>query len=220
MHISKQNEYITVYDEVFDGRELHIMDAWFAQYLQWGLGYDNASEEQGASSATLCRSLKWDMWGGYHALLDDIQNLVRERLKENFDVTVPYFSRCLINNFRVGDCPMFHQDNPTDNGSMTYMVYPNKVWQLNWGGCTLFAKDGIVVDAINPAPGRVIAFPGILNHCGQAPTKYHQGYGRFSIAYQSTGFCTDKSELKASAPKDVEQCHLLKYYGNDYRRLV
>ena len=65
------------------------------------------------------------------------------------------------------------------------MVYPNKVWDLNWGGYTAFGWGSEDADWVAlPKPGRVVLFPGNINHCGIAPTKIHEGYGRFSMAYQ------------------------------------
>lgn len=213
-----KNEHLTIIDDLFTERELERMDAWFASYTHWGLGYD--MQDYGASSATLCRSLKWDMWVGYHAILDDIQNLMRERIEAETDIKVPYFQRCLINNFKFGDSPMFHKDSPTNDDSRTFMVYPNKVWDLNWGGYTAFAdEDDNVVACANPKPGRVVIFRGNLNHCGVAPTKVHKGYGRYSIAYQDPEQTYDKSLLKASNQADINKISQPELYP-DFHRLI
>lgn len=207
---------LTIVDKVFTREELEILDSYMAGFGDWGLGYD--SGEYGASSASLCKSLKWDMWKGRYAILQDVFEIMQERLPQ-VGIKVPYFGRCLLNNFKVGDNPCFHQDSPRNNGAQTFMVYPNKVWELNWGGVTLFAdKNDNVIAAANPKPGRIVIFNGSINHCGVSPTKYHQGYGRFSMAYQSQGEGL-KENLTECDPKDVARETLVEYYGDNYRRL-
>jgi|TARA_R110000851_G_scaffold167476_7_gene313147 hypothetical protein len=210
---------ITVIDGLFTDDELEKTDKYFGSYTYWGLGYD--MESYGAASATLCRSLKWEQWIGLHGMVGDINETMRRRLHRDSDIKVPYFERCLINNFKFGDSPMFHKDNPSSDTAMTFMVYPNKVWNLNWGGFTAFADDDDnVIDCINPKPGRITVFPGNLNHSGVAPTKVHQGYGRFSMAYQDTGGNYDKPEERARVkPEDIEKASMQSIFGDDYARL-
>lgn len=208
---------VTVYDNVFQNREIQIMDQWFGSYTHWGLGYDMA--EYGAASATLGRSLKWDQWCGLHKIIDDAQVIMRRRLID-YGADVPLFHRAFINNFKFGDSPLFHPDGSNPKG-MTYMVYPNMSWDLNWGGYTAFADDDDnVIAAVNPKPGRVVAFPCNVNHCGVAPTKVHKGYGRFSIAYQSPDFTTDPSDLVPCQPKDIESTSMVSIYGDNFSRLL
>tara|TARA_R110000772_G_scaffold107704_1_gene210291 strand:- start:11939 stop:12574 length:636 start_codon:yes stop_codon:yes gene_type:complete len=190
---------LTIFDGVYTDREIHRMNEWFGTYQHWGLGYDMV--EYGAASATLCKSLKWDMWSGMHIMLDDMQNLMRERLDSYIDV--PYFHRCLMNNFKFGDSPMFHKDAKAEE-AMTFIIYPNYKWELNWGGYTAFADDDDnVIAAINPKPGRVIAFPSRINHSGVSPTKVHEGFGRFSVAFQDPNGTSDPSTRTPSMPKDI-----------------
>lgn len=216
MKIKKITDYLTIVDDLFTEDEVEKLDKWFAQYTMWGLGYDEM--DYGASTATLCRSLKWDQWVGYHKILDDAQRIMRERL--NDDIPVPLFSRCLINNFKFGDSPMFHKDSPNNPKGQTFMVYPNKVWNKNWGGFTAFADDdGDIICAAAPRPGRIVIFPGNMAHSGVAPTKVHQGYGRFSIAYQDPEGFPSQEDLKHVQPADIEKTSLVEHYGDDFYRL-
>lgn len=207
---------LTIVDGLFTSNELDKMDKYMASFHNWGLGYD--SGDYGASSATLCKSLKWDMWKGLYGIIQDIDDRMRERLPA-VGITVPYFHRCLLNNFKVGDHPCYHKDSPRNDGSQTFMVYPNKVWELNWGGVTTFADDNDnVIAAANPKPGRIVIFNGNINHCGVSPTKYHQGYGRFSMAFQSKGpgLAEERTRCK---PEDVIRETMVDYYGDNYKRL-
>lgn len=208
---------LTIIDDVFTSREIETMDNWFAQYTMWGLGYD--SQDYGASSATLCRSLKFNQWVGYHAILGDICERMSERIEAETDIKVPLFQRCLINNFKFGDSPMFHKDSSTPLGR-TFMVYPNMTWDKNWGGYTVFADEsGEVIDVAWPKPGRVAIFAGNLDHSGVAPTKVHKGFGRYSIAYQDPSEDGTGSDRRGCDEADVEKTSLVSQYGNDFFRL-
>ena len=212
------DKQITIVDDLYSEQELDIMDRYFGSYTYWGLGYD--MNEYGASSATLCRSLKWDQWVGLHAILDDIRWIMSRRL-ERLDIKTPLFSRCLINNFKFGDSPMFHKDTPGNPDGQTFMVYPNKAWDLNWGGYTAFAdEEDDVIACVNPKPGRIVIFPGEINHSGVAPTKVHKGYGRFSIAYQDPLAYPKQEDLKHVKPEDIEKTSFVKVFGDNHYRLT
>lgn len=208
---------LVIVDGLFTRNELQTMDGFMAGFDEWGLGYDMG--DYGASTATLCKSVKWDMFKGKYKILNDIDTLMRERLPE-LGIEVPYFHRCLMNNFKVGDGPLFHKDSPRNDGSRTFMVYPNMAWELNWGGTTMFADDDDnVIAAANPKPGRIVIFPGHLNHCGVSPNKVHQGYGRYSMAFQSKGrgLAEDRNNCK---PEDIKRVTLEEYYGETHYRLL
>ena len=218
MKIKKIIDKLTVVDELYTDKEIEIMDNWFGSYTMWGLGYDEL--DYGASTATLCRSLKWDQWVGYHHMLDDMQNIMRERLGEK-GIDVPYFGRCLINNFKFGDTPLFHKDAPGTPNSQTFMVYPNRCWNKNWGGFTAFAdNDDDVIAVAAPKPGRIAIFPGDVSHTGVAPTKVHQGYGRFSVAFQDPDGFPKPEDRKTVKPEDVEKTSLVAHYGDTHSRLL
>ena len=216
-----ENGPLRIYDGLLSDQEIEFIDQFFAGYLRWGLGYD--MQEYGANSATLCRSLQWDMWKGYHGIVDDIHIILRYRLKKTFGVDIPYFQRCLLNNFKFGDSPLFHPDAPSNRQALTMMVFPNMTWDKNWGGETKFQdENGNTLWCVNPIPGRVILFPGITDHSGCAPTKIHKGYGRYSLAYQDANEeapVFDRKLLKPSAKKDIIRASEEDIYGKNHRRL-
>lgn len=212
-----KSKVCTVVDGVFSDSQLEVMDNYFASYPFWGLGYD--MQEYGAKSATLCKSLKYEQWVGFHGIIQDINDIMTKRLAE-LDIKTPLFPRALMNNFKFGDSPMYHKDSPNNPDGLTYMVYPNKCWDYNWGGETKFAdKDHNVIDCVNPKPGRIVIFPGEVDHAGIAPTKIHEGYGRFSIAYQDPLGFPKSEERKTVKPEDIETTSMVSLYGNDYKRL-
>ena len=218
MKVFTNKKCVTVIDGIFTSRELDRMDSWFGSYTFWGLGHDEKGH--GASYSSLCRSLKWDQWVGVHAIINDIMQIMTDRIHAETDIKVPYFHRCLINNFRVGDSPMFHKDSPNNDNGRTFMVYPNKVWNLNWGGYTVFAdENNNVIDVSNPYPGRVVIFNGNISHCGLPPARGHQGPGRYSIAYQDPLGTTDPSQRRGCKPEDIEKTSFVSIYGDDFSRL-
>jgi hypothetical protein len=135
-------------------------------------------------------------------------------------IETPLFSRCLLNNFKFGDSPLYHKDSPGNPKGLTYMVYPNKIWNYNWAGETKFADDNQnVIDCVNPKPGRVVIFPGNIDHCGIAPTKIHEGYGRFSIAFQDPLGFPKSEERRKVQPEDIENTSFVTIYGDNFKRL-
>jgi len=218
MKVFQNKKSITIIDDLFTNQELEKLDSWFTHYTMWGLGHDQ--KEYSSSLSSLCRSLKWDQWVGVHAILNDVCDIMTERIHANTDIKVPYFHRCLINCFRFGDSPMFHPDSPNNPKGRTFMVYPNKVWDLNWGGYTVFAdENNNVYDVANPKPGRIVIFDGHILHSGVAPTRVHQGKGRFSIAYQDPEGTTDPSTRKRCKPEDIERTSFASVYGDKWNRL-
>lgn len=210
---------VTFVDGLFTESEINRMDQYFSEYTLWGLGYDEL--DYGASTATLCRSLKWDQWVGVHRIFNDIQLLMTKRLHQSTEIKVPLFSRCLINNFKFGDSPMFHRDSPSNPEGRTFMVYPNKVWDHNWGGYTVFADEDLdVINVAAPKPGRIVIFPGKILHAGVAPTKIHKGYGRFSIAYQDPLGNPKQEDLKHCKPEDINKTSMVEIYGENYYELT
>jgi Rps23 Pro-64 3,4-dihydroxylase Tpa1-like proline 4-hydroxylase len=218
MNIFQNKKSITIVDGLFTRAEIEKLDTWFQHYNFWGLGHDQ--EKYSSSYSSLCRSLKWDQWVGVHAILGDVCDIMTDRLSKLSDIKVPYFHRCLINCFKPGDSPMFHPDSPSNSNGRTFMVYPNKAWELNWGGYTVFAdKEGNVYDVANPKPGRIVIFDGSIEHCGVAPTRAHQGKGRYSIAYQDPEGTYDPSKRKSCKPEDIEKTSFESIYGNNWNRL-
>lgn len=75
------------------------------------------------------------------------------------------------------DCP------PWDMDSMTVMVFPNPVWEKDWGGkFQIFSENGEdLLEEHDYVPGRVIVFPSRLPHRGLGPTKEY--VYRYSIVF-------------------------------------
>lgn len=78
--------------------------------------------------------------------------------------------RCHFNLHLYGDLQFPHTDGPP--GSVTALVFANKVWEPKWMGETIFyeAPDEPTI-AVAPRPGRVVIFDGDILHRGGVPQR-------------------------------------------------
>lgn len=92
--------------------------------------------------------------------------------------------RLYVNCAVYGDVYYPHRDCDADKENITVLYYANPQWNADWGGETLFYGDnGEAEVAVSPRPGRMVAFPGALLHCGGVPTRicYEE---RLTVAYK------------------------------------
>jgi hypothetical protein len=47
----------------------------------------------------------------------------------------------------------------------------NKKWDYKWGGETIFYEEKDTRMAVLPRPGRIVIFPGRVEHIGTIPTR-------------------------------------------------
>ena len=79
--------------------------------------------------------------------------------------------RAYINKMHYGDMEYPHRDCPIDKADMTILYYVNDFWDYRWGGETMFYEKNDTRIAILPKPGRVVVFPGSVEHIGSVPTR-------------------------------------------------
>ena len=94
----------------------------------------------------------------------------------------PRRMRILINCFRSGDSPAFHQDSDF-KGRPTFILFVNPEWKW-WWGSPLTIKNGWKEKKIRPKPGRLVIFDGNKWHKGSPPSIFYRGPGRFSFVIQ------------------------------------
>src|SRR5206468_3047931 len=80
-------------------------------------------------------------------------------------------TRVYANAHTYGIDGQFHRDCPPGAGEVTSLIYLNPVWKAAWGGATLFEAQGDASPPtyVQPAPGRLVVFPGDLSHRACAP---------------------------------------------------
>ena len=66
----------------------------------------------------------------------------------------------------------------------------------------------------------LLSFLVTLVITGVAPTKVHQGYGRFSVAFQDPDGFPKPEDRKTVKPEDVEKTSLVAHYGDTHSRLL
>jgi SM-20-related protein len=79
--------------------------------------------------------------------------------------------RSYINLCSYGDVEYPHRDCPIGQNDLTGLYYVNKEWNYKYGGETLFYSEKDSRLAILPQPGRLVFFPGDIEHMGSIPTR-------------------------------------------------
>lgn len=102
----------------------------------------------------------------------------------------PY--RVYTNAVTFGDVAFVHQDSCSNN-QVTALFYSNRQWASHLGGETMFYNEKReVVEAVEPRPGRLCLFHGIIPHKGSPPGRLFQGC-RYTTAFK---FFTSKEDGK------------------------
>ena len=90
-----------------------------------------------------------------------------------------------------GQTALQHGAPHRDDGDVTFLYYPNPVWDDAWNGSLLFlsgrsSRGGRkVAHSVQYKPNRGLLFPANLAHCADAPSKSFTGL-RVSLAYKFT----------------------------------
>ena len=71
----------------------------------------------------------------------------------------------------------------SDDADYTFLVFLNPVWDLVWGGKTIFVQDDGRFDAVFPKPGSAVMFPSDILHYAEDVTREFYGI-RVTAAYK------------------------------------
>lgn len=85
--------------------------------------------------------------------------------------------RLYMNGHTFGTDGYFHRDSERDDET-TCVVYMNKEWVLDWGGETVFAKDGGIIFSFLPAPNAATLFNSKTLHCARGVSRKFCGLRR------------------------------------------
>lgn len=89
--------------------------------------------------------------------------------------------RSYVNMSHYGDMGFPHYDCGQDETDITVLYYVNNEWDYTWGGETFFYVDKDPQAVVLPKPGRVVVFPGNIEHLGGIPSRVCK-VSRFSLA--------------------------------------
>lgn len=139
------------------------------------------------------RENKWEFW---HQSRDDSTNFfwymylsdnkfftehlysqIEKRIGKGFSI-----NRVYANGQTFGLDGEFHTDDDNEN-AYTFLYYPNKEWDLAWGGETIIIDSEDNPNVVYPAPNLGIMFPSNWLHVGRGPSKQFSGL-RITIAYK------------------------------------
>jgi len=81
-----------------------------------------------------------------------------------------FLSRCYANRHTFGTDGYLHVDSDREEDH-TVIIYMNPEWEINWGGETILYVNGEAVNTFVPKYGRVVVFPGRIEHKVASVTK-------------------------------------------------
>ena len=117
-------------------------------------------------------------------------------IPEKIEILVPFKFKILdyyVNGHTRGLEGCMH----TDSADYTFLVFCNPVWDLTWGGKTIFVQDDGRFDAVFPKPGSAVCFPSNMHHYAEDTSREFYGI-RVSAAYK-----LKKLEDKDAEPTDI-----------------
>lgn len=79
-------------------------------------------------------------------------------------------TRCYANRHTFGTEGYIHTDSDRKEDH-TVVIYLNENWHYSWGGETMFYENKEVIKGVVPIFGRVVIFPGHIEHCVKALTR-------------------------------------------------
>jgi SM-20-related protein len=103
----------------------------------------------------------------------DVTKKLPKEFKDVWDkLNVEYFkgqgllTRCYANRHTFGTEGYIHTDSQRKEDH-TVIVYLNEEWDYGWGGETMFYENGEVLKGVTPRFGRMVVFPGYIEHCAK-----------------------------------------------------
>ena len=107
-----------------------------------------------------------------------VYEIFKREIKKEYNLDHdPY--RMYVNLFTPGEQPFWHRDGKT---GLTFLYYPNLVWEPNCLGETQFMIEG-EIRGIVPKPNRLVGFDANISHRATTFRKDH----RFTIAIKFYG---------------------------------
>lgn len=113
---------------------------------------------------------------------NELFDVIKSNIGENFVI-----DRIYANGQTFGLNGNFHADTNDENG-YTFLYYPMKCWDLEWGGETVIMNPDLLMENANycaPIPNSGVIFPGTWIHYGRSPTSEYKDI-RITIAYKLT----------------------------------
>lgn len=104
---------------------------------------------------------------------------------ENFSPSLKYRAyRSYCNHAVYGDMLFTHTDSRPGERGLTALWYVAPVWDVEWGGETLFFDSKMDAEAVvSPKPGRLVIFDGSIAHVGRPPNRICYA-PRYTLAYK------------------------------------
>lgn len=157
------------YRYTIDGRDLIVLDDVFSEKER-----ESIAKVVGAAPFARSESSRHDTanirhfatnFNKHEIMSSRLGDVARQVVKKYFPGERHGAYRTYCNMGLYGDSAYTHRDANPGSKNVTFLLFANPFWELDWGGETLFYNDkGDCVAAVNPKPGRVILFRGAITH--------------------------------------------------------
>ena len=107
---------------------------------------------------------------------DHLLNIIKEKTNQDYDLYDVY-----ANGHTFGTKGSFHTDWNDERGR-TFLFYVNEVWDVDWGGKTIFDFGDDYYFHV-PKPNSALLFPGVISHTAEGPSRNFIGL-RITIAWK------------------------------------
>lgn len=153
---------IQILDNIFNDKDIDTFYGEFRDFTSWE--WDGGANNK-------------NTWRKFSKILDP-QNQIHSKLfkksDEIFYANFPQYkeSHILMANYAsgylFGTHHDIHSDYPVQGQGITVMFYLNKVWDISYGGETIFVDSNFdISNSVIPKPGRAIVFDGTIPHCAR-----------------------------------------------------
>jgi hypothetical protein len=105
--------------------------------------------------------------------LNKIENLTNKKFK---------LERVYANGQTFGLSGNLHIDDDVEN-TYTFLYYVNPVWDIQWGGATVFYKNDNEYTTFIPKPNAGLLFESNILHAGLEPTRHYRDL-RITVAFK------------------------------------
>ena len=154
---------IEVIDNVFDEKTVDDLYGHFRDFSSWGFTGSVADKNR---------------WRKFQIVLDkedDIHSKLFLKADGIFTGKLPGYKQSHVlrdayaSGYLFGTYHEIHKDYSNNENGLTVMFYLNKVWQVSYGGETVFLDptESEIITSVIPKPGRALLFNGCVPHCAR-----------------------------------------------------
>jgi len=157
---------IKSWDTILTPQEMEEIDK-IASRPRWQFG--------ATSSESALHKKFWKMDIKGYGIFDSV-------IPEKMEILIP-FKFEILDYYMNGHTRGLDGSMHVDDADYTFLVFCNPVWDLTWGGKTIFVQDDGRYDTVFPKPASCVLFPSDMYHWAEDTTREFYGI-RVTAAYK------------------------------------